>query len=99
MSRRVQFSDFSQADLERIYRYIAEQSSPERALSFTSAIHAHCMGLRTFPFRGASRDDIRPGLRILPFRRRVIIAYHVDGTTVFIDNILYGGRDLPSALD
>lgn len=99
MSHVVRFSAPSEADLERIYRYIAEQSNPERALSFTTAIHAHCMGLQTFPLRGAAREDIRPGPRILPFRGSVTIAYHVEGHTVFIDNILYGGRDLHSALD
>lgn len=98
MIYEVRFSTIAEEDLERIYMYIAEQSNPDRALAFTTAIHDHCMGLHTFPFRGPNRDDIKPGLRVLSFRSNVTIAYHVDDDMVFIDNILYGGRDLPSAL-
>jgi toxin ParE1/3/4 len=48
--------------------------------------------------RGTRRDDIRPGLRVVGFERRVTIAFHVDDTTVTIDRILYGGREIEDAL-
>lgn len=98
MKHEVRFSMTAEEELERIYIYIAEQSNPEIALAFTSAIHGHCMGLQVFPLRGPRRDDIRPGVRILPFRSNVTIAYHIDDGVVFIDNILYGGRDISTAL-
>jgi len=44
--------------------------------------------------RGTKRDDIRPGLRIIGFERRVTIAFHIAPGMVTIDRILYGGRDL-----
>jgi toxin ParE1/3/4 len=47
--------------------------------------------------RGTRRDDIRPGLRIVGFERRMVIAFHVDERTATIDRILYGGRDLGRA--
>jgi plasmid stabilization system protein ParE len=47
-----------------------------------------------FPKRGTRRDDLRPDLRITTWRRRVTIAFHITETTVTIDRILYGGRDL-----
>lgn len=40
------------------------------------------------------RDDLQAGLRIVGFERRVTIAFHVGPTTVTIDRVLYGGRDL-----
>ncbi|MDB5526440.1 MAG: plasmid stabilization protein [Rhizobium sp.] len=39
------------------------------------------------------RDDIRPGLRILSFERRVIIAFEIQDGTVSIGRIFYGGRN------
>jgi len=47
-----------------------------------------------FPNRGAGRDDLRPGLRILGFERRTVIALQVTADTVTILRILYGGRDI-----
>jgi toxin ParE1/3/4 len=50
-----------------------------------------------FPERGTRRDDLRPGLRIVGYRRRVTIAFHVGDDSVTIDRVLYGGRDLAPA--
>src|ERR1051326_6309833 len=48
--------------------------------------------------RGTRRDDLRPGLRVAGFERRITIAFHVDAETLVIDRILYGGRDIHRAL-
>jgi len=56
------------------------------------------MSLDRFPDRGAPREELRPGLRLLTFRQRVTIAYAVDGEDVRIVGIFYGGQafaDLP----
>ena len=37
---------------------------------------------------------MRPGLRVVGFERRVLIAFHVQPDAVVIDRILYGGRDV-----
>jgi toxin ParE1/3/4 len=50
-----------------------------------------------FPERGRRRDDLRRGLRIVGFGRRVTIAFHVADDRITIDRILYGGRDLTRA--
>jgi toxin ParE1/3/4 len=93
MSRRVVFAPGVEAQLVALYRYIMQQASVEIAERFTIAIIEHCEGLATFPHRGTPRDDIRPGLRALPFRRRVTIAYAVDADQVVILGIYYGGQD------
>ena len=43
--------------------------------------------------RGHKRDDIRPGLRIAGFQRRVTIAFTVTETRVTILRLFYGGRN------
>jgi toxin ParE1/3/4 len=98
VEHRVVFAPEAQADLIEIYEYIAEHGGPERALVYTGRIQASCRGLATFPERGARRDDVRPGLRVTNFARRVTIAFHFQAMTVIIDRILYGGRDLRMAL-
>jgi plasmid stabilization system protein ParE len=67
-------------------------------LRFVERIIEACGGLEMFPRRGAPRDDIRPGLLIIGFARRVTIAYHLEGDAVTIDRILYAGRDLVTVL-
>jgi toxin ParE1/3/4 len=82
-------------DLAKLYRYIAEQSgSLERAIGYIRRIRAACEKLKTFPEVGRSRDDLRPGVRVLGFERRVVIVYTVLSCgDVEIGRVLYGGRD------
>lgn len=46
-----------------------------------------------------AQDDIAPGIRILGFERRVVIAYRVRAGEVEIVRVLYGGRDLDRAFN
>ena len=62
------------------------------AWTYAGRVERACLGLAEFPARGAPRDDIRPGVRVLAFQRRVLIAYTVTGAEVRILRILYGGR-------
>lgn len=95
MTREVIFAPEALGDLTQIYDVIAPDGGAARAQNYTDRIIAHCLGLVTFPERGRRRDDLRPGLRITTWRRRITIAFHITPTTVAIDRILYGGRDLP----
>lgn len=82
-------------DLTELYRYIAEQSgSRERAIGYIRRIRAACENLKTFPEVGRVRDDLRPGVRILGFERRIVIVYTVlSSGDVEIGRVFYGGRD------
>ena len=95
----VRFTPEAQADLLELYDYIAEHSSADRALAYMERIEQWTKTLETFPERGARRDDIRPGLRIISFDRRVSVAFQVTGDAVTILRILYAGRNLPRAFD
>ncbi len=64
--------------LFELYDYIFEHSGPERAGDFVEAIASYCDGFESFPERGARRDDLAPGLRVIGFRRRVSIVFAVE---------------------
>jgi len=49
--------------------------------------------------RGAQRDDVRPGVRVFGFRKRVSIVFDVEGLTVTILGIFYGGQDFEAAFE
>ncbi len=78
MSYPVIFTPEAEAQLIELYRYIATAASPEVAARYTNSIVAYCESLHTLPHRGIQRDDIRPGLRITSYRKRVVIAFHAD---------------------
>lgn len=95
--KEVGFAPEAEDDLTRLYDYIAAHSGTERAFAYVDRIINYCVGLSGFPERGRRRDDLRPGLRVIGFERRVAIAFHVSERTVIIDRILYGGQDLGGA--
>ena len=94
MKRKVIFSPEALRDLLQLYDYIDEREGSERATAYYNRIRAHCANFADFPERGSLRDDLRPGLRITGFRRRITLAFHVEEDRVVFDRILYGGRDL-----
>lgn len=93
MTHKVVFRPEAEADLFSLYRYIAEHSGHDRAASYIARIETSCRALATFPQRGAARDDLAPGIRIIGFERRVSIAFQIEGDTVRIVRVFYGGRD------
>lgn len=98
MHHTVIFTPEAQEQLIALYRYIAAAASPQIAQSYTDAIVTYCESLQTFPLRGTRRDDIRPGLRITNYRKRVVVAFEVDAAQVSIIGVFYGGQDYGSIL-
>ena len=80
-------------DLEWIYDTIARASSPLTASSYEQRIRMFCERLDYASSRGHRRDDIRQGLRIIGFERRVTVAFVVDEKQVTILRVCYGGRN------
>lgn len=95
---RVVFAPEANKQIVELYRYVAERGSPAVATSFTGAVVDCCERLAHFPRRGTRRDDIRPCLRTVGFRRRVTIAFTVSTNTVTILGVYYGGRDFETSL-
>ncbi|TCK84238.1 type II toxin-antitoxin system RelE/ParE family toxin [Paraburkholderia sp. BL9I2N2] len=98
MSHTVVFTPEAQEQLLKLYRYIAAVASPVIAERYISSIITYCEGLRTFPHRGNRRDDIREGLRVTNYRKRVVIAFDVDAEQVSVIGIFYGGQDYEAVL-
>ncbi|MBO3462846.1 type II toxin-antitoxin system RelE/ParE family toxin [Aetokthonos hydrillicola Thurmond2011] len=96
---RVLFSPRAEQQLGDLYSYIADRSGEERADRFISGIVTFCQNLSIFPERGTKRDDLRPGLRIIGFARRVTIAFSVGGDRVMIHGIFYGGQDYEAVME
>ena len=93
MAHNVVFRPAAERDLLRLYRYIRdERSEPLVAMGYINRIRAYRERFGDLPERGTRRDDIRKGLRIAGFERRVAIAFTVEGDTVRIGRIFYGGR-------
>lgn len=98
MIHSVVFTPEAEAQLVELYGYIAVEASPEIAARFTDGIVTYCESLSTFPNRGDRREDIRPGLRVTSYRKRVAIAFDVEENRVNIIGIFYGGQDYESVL-
>jgi toxin ParE1/3/4 len=91
---RVVWHRKARADLLALYDWIAEQADPDTAFDYTSKIEAHAAKLAQFPDRGTPRDELVPGMRTIPYRRRTVIAYRVLEGELEILAIVHGGRDL-----
>ena len=94
MKRRDVFIDpVAQNDLNYIFDVIADMAGQSTGAAYVEKLMAHCMKFDLASERGNRRDDIRPGLRITGYRRRITIAFTVSDTQVNILRIFYGGMD------
>lgn len=94
MSLPVVFEPAAQKDLEDLHEWIADRASLATARRYTERLRAYCKSFALFPERGLRRDDIKPGLRIIGFERRVNVAFVILNGQVRIVRLLYGGRDI-----
>lgn len=99
MTYRVAYARRAIAQLEALYLYISEASSPAAASNFVISIMDYCAGFETMPNRGTRRDDIRPDLRIVGFHRRATIAFTVGQDSVAILGVFYRGQEITAALN
>ncbi|WP_308737931.1 type II toxin-antitoxin system RelE/ParE family toxin [Rhizobium sp. TH2] len=60
---------------------------------FVRRIRARCSRIGDVPNGGRAREDLEPGLRVVPFEHSALIAYKVEPDRVRIVNVFYGGRD------
>ena len=92
MTRALLFTGMAQDDLDNIFDFIAA-GNPSRARTYIEDIRHACRKLCLTPLIGIERTDIRPGLRIWPIRRRVIIAYELPPGELLVLRVFTGGRD------
>jgi toxin ParE1/3/4 len=92
---KVRFTPLAKRQLNELYDYIATHGHPVTALGYIERIESFCRGFETFPERGTIREDIRPGLRLVGFERRVTIAFIIEADEVQIISILYACIKIP----
>jgi len=85
------------ADLDSIFAYI-EIDNPQRAASFVQDIRDRCRSLCDHPQLGPARDDLSPGVRMLPLFGRVVVAYGITASAILVTRVFYGGRDYEAIL-
>ena len=91
--RHVVFSPEARDDLLNLYDWIATRAGPAVAISYIERIEAFCLGFDLASERGQLRGDIRPGLRIVGFERRITIAFSMNKEQVTILRLYYGGQN------
>ncbi|MDX8523813.1 type II toxin-antitoxin system RelE/ParE family toxin [Mesorhizobium sp. MSK_1335] len=95
----VVLSEAAIADLEAVAAYILESGGSESvANGFIDRIRERCQSIGNAPRGGRLREDMMQGLRTVPFEHSAVIAYVIEGDTVFIVNVFYGGRDLEALM-
>ena len=92
MVYRIRLMPAAEADLQQIYIYIRDHTSPATAQGYVRRIMAFLAGFETFPERGTLRTEIRNGLRMVGFERRVSVAFVVETEEVVVLRLLYAGR-------
>jgi len=98
MQYAVVFSALAERQLDDLYTWIAQASTPATASRYVHDIIDYCGSLSTFPMRGSAREDLRPGLRMTNYKKRVAIAFHVQTSQVTIVSVFYGGQDYETRL-
>ncbi|MCG8405201.1 MAG: type II toxin-antitoxin system RelE/ParE family toxin, partial [Phycisphaerales bacterium] len=73
---QVKFTPLAERHIDELHQIITERSGYEsRADGYVTRIVEFCEGLSNFPLRGAARDDLLPGLRVVGFERGISIAF------------------------
>jgi toxin ParE1/3/4 len=97
VSPRIIVTPEARDQIDQLYRYMATQDA-DTALRFSGRLLDHIATLAEFPQRSTPREDIRPGLRTVAWKRRATIAYVVEERDVVIVGVFYAGRDMDGLL-
>ena len=90
--RKCVFAEQAEADLNAIALFIAEDS-PDRALNFVAELRERCTEIVDFPEAFRLREEFGVGVRVAPYRKYLIF-YSVHASSVLIEHIRHGARNL-----
>jgi len=95
----VSFRPQARRDMIAQLRYIVDKAGPTIAHNYLLRIKTFCLSLATFPLRGTEIPGDPKGIRTVGFERKVTILFLVEGNTVRILRVLFGGQDIPAAIE
>lgn len=90
---QVRFADTARDDLARIFDDLLVVAGEALARSFVDRLIEACLKLEAFPARGTVRDEVRPGLRLIGYRRQATIAFVVREDDVIVLRVFRRGQD------
>ncbi len=93
----VVFSRVAERDLEEIGDFIAGEN-PVRAVTFVREIRARCEKIALAPRAAPLQEQLLPGVRMVPYGNYLIF-YRVIESSVRIERILHGARNITSLLE
>ena len=91
--RTVTYSPEAGEDLDWIFFTISNASGVNIADRYDQRLRSFCESLEYGSERGTLREEIRPGLRVVGFERRVSVAFVVEPMRVVIVRVFYGGAN------
>ena len=83
-------------DLLALSDWLTDRAGPQVADEYTDKIESYIERLRVYPYRGNPRDDVEPGLRTIPYRRRTTIVYRVIDDRVEVVRVSHAGKQWDS---
>jgi toxin ParE1/3/4 len=96
--RRVRFLPAAENDLDRIFEAVLDAAGEATAFRYLARVTGYCLGFDLAGERGSIRDDMRPGLRIVGFERRLTLVFTVTDDEVVFLRILEAGRNVGDVL-
>lgn len=97
MTRKLVYTPEALGDLDDIFDSIA-LDNPRRAMTYIEEIRQSCRNSCSMPHMGMSRNDLHPGLYILPLWRRIVIACELPSERVDIPRVFSGGQDYETVI-
>jgi plasmid stabilization system protein ParE len=99
---RIHYTPEAEQQLNDLDDWIAEKASADIARRFVSAIMHHIDGILVFPLAGRARDEVRPGMRAITFKKKTLVAYELDESSgeivVNILGVFHGGQNWEATL-
>lgn len=91
----VRFRPAARRDLDQILRFVRRHGADANvARRFVGQIADRCIALGHTPHIGRLQERFAPGLRMIAFDRKTVVAYVALNDRVEIVHILHGGRDI-----
>jgi toxin ParE1/3/4 len=96
--RTVRVGPRAAADIRRIGSYIAHLGAPESSAGYIKRMMEFVLRLDLGADRGRAFEDLKRGLRVIPFESSATIAVIVSDTSVQVARVFYRGQDWERSL-